>query len=311
MLETRRTVHVPWRTPLTAAHPDAPRDRELTVVTLEDDDGLRGHGESAPLAGYSGSDRESAEHAAVDMAEWDLRGRRLGAPVWRLLGADESPVVAVNATIGAELPSQAANEASAAARSGFRTIKVKVGTGDDLARVAAVRAAVGPEVGIRLDANGAWTVREAVQALGALAPFGLELCEEPTHGAEAIAAVAARLPALPIAADESASEVLGGARRVCTAVCLKLARGGITALLRDAERARSLGYRVYIASTLDGPLGIAAALHAAAAVAPDAACGLATLDRFLTTPPFEPLRGKMSPPPGPGLGDGLLEWYER
>ena len=77
-------------------------------------------------------------------------------------------------------------------RDGFRCVKVKVGIGDDAGRLAAVRAAVGPDVLIRVDANGAWaTPEEALANLRALAPVGLELCEEPMHGVEALRAVAA------------------------------------------------------------------------------------------------------------------------
>ena len=64
-------------------------------------------------------------------------------------------------------------------------MKVKVGIGDDAGRVAAVRAAAGPQMELRLDANGAWDVDEAVASIEALAPAGLELVEEPVHGVEA------------------------------------------------------------------------------------------------------------------------------
>jgi L-alanine-DL-glutamate epimerase-like enolase superfamily enzyme len=87
------------------------------------------------------------------------------------------------------------------------------------------------------------------------------------------------------------------------------ASGGITGLIRDTQAARALGYEVYIASTLDGPLGIAAALHAAAVVKPDRHCGLATLNRFDRPDPLTVLAGHMPLPTGPGLGDGLLGWY--
>jgi L-alanine-DL-glutamate epimerase-like enolase superfamily enzyme len=72
-----------------------------------------------------------------------------------------------------------------------------------------------------------------------------------------------------------------------------------------------LGYEVYVASTLDGPLGIAAALHAAAVVRPDRHCGLATLGRLEPGVAAElvPVAGTMSAPSGAGLGDGLVAWY--
>ena len=94
-------------------------------------------------------------------------------------------------------------------------------------------------------------------------------------------------------------------------MCLKISRcGGISGTIETAVRARAAGYEVYLASTLDGPLGIAAAVHAAAAVKPDRACGLATLALFAgRADPLPPSLGTIAPPDGPGLGDGLLAWY--
>ena len=163
---------------------------------------------------------------------------------------------------------------------------------------------------IRIDANGAWSVEEAVAALRELAPFGIELCEEPVHGLEGIAAVAASSP-IPIAIDETAAAPAAFERRVCDAACLKIARsGGLTGLLERAAQARAAGYRTYLASTLDGPLAIAAALHAAVAIRPELPCGLATLGVFADRPDPLPSRGGlMSPPLGSGLGEGLREWY--
>ena len=92
-------------------------------------------------------------------------------------------------------------------------MKVKVGIGDDAGRLAAVRAAVGPEVRIRVDANGAWgSPDEALAHLRALEPVGLELCEEPVHGVEALREVAAGTP-VPIAMDETHAPGPGAAER--------------------------------------------------------------------------------------------------
>ena len=152
----------------------------------------------------------------------------------------------------------------AAAQADFDTVKVKVGIGDDAGRLAAVRAAVGPRVAIRVDANGAWGIDEAVAALSSLAPAGIELAEEPVHGVEALRAVRAEVD-VPLAMDETAAEEGAAGSGATDAVCLKIARcGGITGVLRDAAEARIAGSAVYLASTFDGPIGIAAAVHAAA-----------------------------------------------
>jgi L-alanine-DL-glutamate epimerase-like enolase superfamily enzyme len=77
-----------------------------------------------------------------------------------------------------------------------------------------------------------------------------------------------------------------------------------------AQRARAAGYRVYLASKLEGALGIATALHAAAVIKPDYACGLATLGLFARPDPLPASVGRIAVPSGPGLGDGLLAWYD-
>ena len=189
-------------------------------------------------------------------------------------------------------------------------MKAKVGIGDDAGRLAAIRAVLGPDVAIRLDANGAWSTDEAAAALRALGPAGIELCEEPVRGLAQIREVATATT-VPIALDETASAIGALEDRVCQAVCLKIAScGGITGVVHAARQARAAGYEVYIASTLDGPLGIAAALHAATVVRPDRACGLATLQLFADREnPLPAREGRIEVPGGPGLGDGLSAWY--
>jgi L-Ala-D/L-Glu epimerase len=321
--------------------------RELLLVRLAGADGAIGLGEAAPLPSYDGvtmadviaaledcrgalaaGDGTDAGQrtalldecrrravlpqavAAIDLALWDLAGRRAGVPVWRLLGAETAGPVTVNSTIAAPDRGGAAREAGAARAAGFGCVKVKVGSGDDAGRVAAVRAAAGPEMLIRLDANGVWSVPEAIRWLEVLEPAGIELCEEPASGLDAIEAVASAA-AVPIAVDESGAAPGALERRRCRAICLKIARcGGISGLLEAAARARAAGYEIYLASTLDGPLGIAAALHAAVMLVPDRPCGLATLPLFADRPdPMPAQRGRIAVPAGPGLGAGLAEWY--
>ncbi len=325
----------------------SPQLRPLIRISIEGADGAVGHGEAAPLEEYDGVSvkmvlealaahsfvLETAEWpadsdvrtacaeaaplpqalAAVDLALWDLAGRRAGMSVAALLGVQAAEPIRVNATIAAVAPPAAAVEALHALEAGFGCVKVKVGTPDDRQRLAAIREAVGPEMLIRVDANGAWDQLNAPERIRALSRFDIELFEEPVHGGPAVEAVARVVPEFALALDESASADLGSyAHRYCDAICLKVASsGGITGLLRDAKTARGAGYEVYVASTLDGPLGIAAALQAAAVVRPQRHCGLATLDRFEPPIPVSllPLEGCVSVPTGPGLGDELLGWY--
>ena len=280
---------------------------ELLLTRLLADDGLSGAGE-APLVGI---DADTQRQTALDLARWDLAGRREQRPIWELLGAQPPSPIDVNWAIAHADRAGAAEEAAAARSAGFRCVKVKVGVGDDGGRLAAVRAAAGPEMAIRIDANGAWSAAEAIASLRALAPAGIELCEEPTSSLAETEQVSASSP-VPIAIDESTSVPGALDRRVCTCVCLKVARcGGIGGTIEAAARARRAGYEVYLASSLDGPFGIAAALHAAAVIRPDRHCGLATLGAYEGDDPMPPRQGTMAVPSGTGLGDGLTDWYQR
>jgi L-alanine-DL-glutamate epimerase-like enolase superfamily enzyme len=315
-------------------------ERDLLSVTLTDGDGVSGHGEAAPLEAYDGvsvervraaldryavalasageptgaqildvcraEDDLPAALAAIDLALWDRAGRRAGKPVAGLLTDEPATQVRVNATISALDRSGAASEAARAVRDGFTCVKLKVGVGDDAGRVAAVRAAAGPGIELRLDANGAWSVAEAVSAIEALSPAGLELVEEPTHGLQAVREVRERV-AVRVAIDETAAEPGALAAGVADAVCLKISRcGGIGALLAAAALVRASGAEIYLSSTLDGPLGVAAAVHAAAALAsrgPLPHCGLATLGMFEGLGDPLPVRdGAIALPTLPGLG---------
>jgi L-Ala-D/L-Glu epimerase len=322
--------------PLRASYGEL-RERELLVLRIRGADGVEGRGEAAPLEPYDGvplaavhaaleryaailrdgddlpggalldACRAAADlpHAlaALDLALWDRAGRREGRPVSALIADDPAARVRVNATIAAEDRAGAATAAADAARAGYSCVKVKVGVGDDAGRVAAVRAAAGPDVELRLDANGAWEVDEAVATIDALAPAGLELVEEPVHGVAGMRAVRERV-AVRVAMDETATQPGSLTAAVADAVCLKIARcGGISGLLAQAALVRATGAEVYLASTYDGPLGIAAAVHCAAALKPAAACGLGTLALFDGEPDPLPVRdGAIAVPSGAGLG---------
>jgi L-Ala-D/L-Glu epimerase len=163
---------------------------------------------------------------------------------------------------------------------------------------------------IRIDANGVWSPTEAEAMLRVLQPVGIELCEEPTSGLAAILELR-HVTEIPLALDESAADAAAFGEAAADLICLKISRcGGILGTIDAAARARAAGYDVYLASTLDGPLGIAAALHAAAIIRPARACGLATLGLFAgRSDPLRPSGGSIIAPATPGLGYGLVDWY--
>jgi o-succinylbenzoate synthase len=331
-----RRVELAFETPLQTAYGEL-RSRELFEVTLTDEEGVEGRGEAAPLEPYDGvslkrtldalmahqralagrppegatlldacraADDLPQALAAIDMALWDLAGRRAGRPVCELLSSSPAASIPVNASIATTEPGAAARAAAGAAKDGYTCVKLKVGVGDDEARVAAVRSAIGAQTALRLDANGAWSVDQAVSVLGVLAGHALELVEEPVQGLDATRELRERVP-VRIAIDETAAQAGALTARVADAVCLKISRcGGIGGLLAAASLVRSSGAEIYLSSTYDGPLGIAAAVHAAAALAPLPPCGLATLDLFAQAAPtaLAIARGAISVPSGAGLG---------
>ena len=298
--------------------------RELLLLRLEDDGGTAGYGEAAPLEPYDGVPMEQVvaaltsrrgrrppqARAAEELARLDLQARQAGRPLLEP-GAEAIPV---NMTIVAGPPEEAAARAAEGVRAGYATFKVKVGLPDDRERVAAVRRAIGPWPALRIDANGAWTVEEAVASIRALEEHDLHLAEQPCRTLEELAAVRERVP-VALAADEpirGPEDVRRAAELgACDAVSVKLAPSGGLGPAREALRvAAELGLGAYLSSTLDGPWGIAAALQLAASERLSLACGLATLDLFdarLAHALPGPRNGLMPVPQGPGLGIDLEE----
>jgi len=252
--------------------------------------------------------------AAADAALHDLAAREAGMPVAALLGPARRERVAVSALIGGNDTATAAAEARRAMRRGFRTLKLKLFARDparDEERVAAVREAVGAGVALRLDANGAWTEAIAREAVARLARFQIELIEQPVAAADiaGLARVRAASP-IPVAADEAVRDEDAAARlldaEAADALVLKpAALGGLRAAGRIARRAQGMGCDVLVTSFLDSSLGIAAAVHLAAAL-PESpfAAGLATaglLRDDLAAPP-DIRRGAIAVPRASGLG---------
>ncbi|WP_213455342.1 mandelate racemase/muconate lactonizing enzyme family protein [Rhizomonospora bruguierae] len=215
-----------------------------------------------------------AAKAAVDVALHDLAARRIGVPLVRLLGGTALRVP-TDVTLSAGEAGALAEAATARVRDGFGVLKVKVGTdaAGDVARVRAVRAAVGPGVGLRLDANQGWSPREAVRVITALedAGLGIELVEQPVPkwDLDGLAWVSDRV-GLPILADKAVFgprdlvEVIR--RRAADMVNVKLAKcGGLGPARTLLALAEAHGMGTVVGSMMESPIGIAAAASLAAA----------------------------------------------
>jgi o-succinylbenzoate synthase len=270
------------------------------------------------LAGFPELWSSPAARCALESALLDLAAQRADLPLAKFLSVSARVSIPVSALLSASQPEELAGEASAALRQGFRVVKVKVGGRalcDDAKRLIAVRRAVGNEVKIRIDANGAWTEAEAATSLRGLSPLKIELCEQPVPAANHAALRRLRWQVgCPIAADESVSEP--GARDVLLdgedgpaadiLVLKPMVLGGLLPSLRLARRADELGVGYYVTSSLDGVVARLGAAHLAAAL-PKAewASGLAVGQLFendIGPDPCPPRQGEIRLPSLPGLG---------
>jgi L-alanine-DL-glutamate epimerase-like enolase superfamily enzyme len=298
-----------------------PRDGETAQTVL---DHLVREVATTAVAGQLPEDAELIRHgapgrallAALAAARLDLAG----IPSSRL--GPGGPGVGVNATIASVGPAASAEAALQALEAGFRTIKVKAGAEREtealVDRVRAVRRAVGPEVRLRIDVNGAWDLHTAVERLSAIESFGIEYVEEPLATGDPLDLAELRrlVGAVPIAADESVTSV-GAARGLIDVsavdvLVVKLARvGGPAQAMEIASLASSRGFPVVLSTLFETGIGVAGAL-AVAALLPDIVMpgrasrpdhGLATaglLEHDLLRHPLPVERGRMWLPAGHG-----------
>ena len=216
----------------------------------------------------------SSAKAAVDMALWDLYGKRFGIPVFRMLGAARTKLT-TDITISVNAPEEMARDAEKAVNRGFDCLKVKVGVNPslDIERLSAIRAAVPASVVLRIDANQAWTPREAVRMLNSMQDRGLdiELVEQPVKGAdlEGLRYVTEHSP-VPVLADEAVFSPEDALKilqlRAADLINIKLMKcGGITGALKIATLAELYGVECMIGCMLEGRVAVNAAAHLACA----------------------------------------------
>lgn len=247
--------------------------------------------------------------AGLETALADLTARRRGIPLGRVWGSPQRSVVRMNGLLDELDPERAGEAAVALVSAGFRCLKLKASEpARDATRLERIRARVGAEVRLRLDANGAWTVPEAIERLRCLAAFGLDYVEEPVSGVAALAEVRRQSP-VSVAADESAPDVETVdaliAAQALDVLILKPSLVGPSEALAMAQRAREAGVRVVVTSVLESSVGLTMALQVAGLIpGPEEFCGLATaglLAQDLVDPEF-PVSPSLPLPVGPGLG---------
>lgn len=304
-----------------------------TIVRIEHD-GVEGIGEAAP-SHYYGEKRELVEaaldlwtpvlgddpfaldaiaarmdavlwghgaaRAAIDMALHDWIGKRLGQPVWRLLGLDPARAPDSCVTLGMASPEEMEQKLDTVLD--FPRIKVKLGGPGDVENLKRIRARYRGR--LQVDANTAWSAADAVRVLRAIEPLDIELVEQPVprEDLEGLRWVRERSP-IPVFADESChhlGDIANLAGRV-DGVNLKIMKsGGIRAMERMIHAARAHGMKVMLGSMVETSL----ALSAAAQLAP--LVDYLDLDGhwLLAADPFQGApgeRGRITLSERPGLG---------
>ncbi|MBK5233546.1 MAG: mandelate racemase/muconate lactonizing enzyme family protein [Thermoleophilia bacterium] len=280
---------LPFRRPYVTARGSLDR-RELVLLRIQTEDGVTGLGEGVPMTLRGGvslaevvreiefwgdravstgqatiPDSTSAPaRMAVLMALLDIDARVNEVPAHQFWIKDVTPLpVACNATLTTDTPAGVFAQAEEWAADGFTVFKLKLGSADDIGQARAVREGLGEDVAIRLDANGTWSLDEATRILGELEPLGIELAEQPVATLKEMAELRTRT-SIPLVADESVSTVeeaaLAAELSACDAITVKLSKTGKL----DVRLGDSLP--TYLSSALDGPVGIAAAAHAAQAL---------------------------------------------
>lgn len=333
-------LHLRTRHLFTIAREPAEADRETVWIRIRGDDGVEGWGEAAPKAIYGESsatvgalfpalagvverlgdeapfrlerveaalDQVAAGHAAaksaVSAALHDLLGKRLGIPVWKLFGLEATAAPMSSFTIGIDAPDVMREKVREAAS--YPILKVKVGTEEDEKVLGMIREEA-PEKTLRVDANTAWTAKQAIAALPMLEEHRVELLEQPLPAGdlEGLRLVRGR-SRIPVIADESCRTAADVPRLVdaVDGVNIKLAKcGSLREALRLVHVARAHGMVVMLGCMIESTLGIAAAAQLAPLVDYLDLDGAALLDRDPFTGPAIGEDGVLHLNQNPGLG---------
>ncbi|UHS56331.1 mandelate racemase/muconate lactonizing enzyme family protein [Agrobacterium vaccinii] len=264
--------------------------------------------------------------SGIDIALWDIKGKRFGTSVSRLLGGRFRESVKAYATgsfrkDGVDAVSDVAAEVAGYAKQGFHAVKIKIGfdVAEDIAVIRAAREAVGPDVRIMIDANHGYDALEAIEVGKALAPLGIDWFEEPVvpEQLEAYQAVRAGQP-IPVAGGETWHGRYGMRapleNRVVDILQPDLAgAGGFSETKRIVDLASLYGVRV-VPHVWGTGVAIAAALQLMASLTPDPARRnprppILEFDRTenpyrqaVLISPLDHVEGVVQIPDGPGLG---------
>jgi len=211
----------------------------------------------------------SSIKSAFDIALYDIAAQHAGVPLYKFIGGENNKTIITDYTVSVGDIDKMVQEALRIQAQGYPAIKVKLGKGgkQDVERIKAIRAAVGKEIPIRIDANQGWKVKEAIETLNALAEFDIQHCEEPIARWKfmQLRKVKKKSP-IPIMADECCSDDHDAARLIELKACdyfnIKLGKsGGIFKALKMVRMAEEAGIHLQVGAMLESRLGMTAFAH--------------------------------------------------
>jgi L-Ala-D/L-Glu epimerase len=211
----------------------------------------------------------SSIKSAFDMAIYDIASQHAGMPLYQFIGGKNNKIIVTDYTVSISDPRKMAADALKIKNEGYPAIKVKLGSDGkkDVERIRAIRAAVGSEIPLRIDANQGWAVEEAIETLQALAEFDIQHCEEPISRYKfmQLPKVKEHSP-IPIMADESCGDEHDAERLIALHACdymnIKLGKsGGLFKALKMVKLAEAANIHLQVGAFLESRLAMTAFAH--------------------------------------------------
>jgi L-alanine-DL-glutamate epimerase-like enolase superfamily enzyme len=263
----------------------------------------------------------SSIKSAFDMALYDIAAQHANMPLYQFLGGKNDKKLITDYTVSIGPVAKMASDALKIKTRGFQVIKVKLGgsPAEDIERIHAIRAAVGFEIPIRIDANQGWKTHEVIDILNALAPYNIQHCEEPISRALFMDLPQLRTQSpIPIMADESCCDHMDAQRlidlKACDLLNLKLGKSsGIYKAQKIIQIAEKNQINIQIGGFLESRLGFTAAAHLALTSKNIIHCDFDTPLMFIEDPVEGGItydqHGVVSVPEKPGLGATIQDDY--
>jgi L-Ala-D/L-Glu epimerase len=327
------------------------------IVVLRTEDGCTGYGECSPYMSINGESIDtcfvvgqyfakvlkgkdaldiegctaimdgtiygnSSIKSAFDMALYDVAAQHAGLPLYAYLGGTNDKVLETDMTVSIGAPEKMKADAIRFVEKGFPAVKVKLGESldKDVERIKMIREGIGNEHPLRIDANQGWkTADNAIAILNALAPFGIEHCEEPIARWRfmELSKVSKASP-IPIMADESCGDEHDAERLIALNACpmfnIKLGKsGGIFRAMQIAALGEKAGMEMQVGGFMESRLGMTASAHLALANAAIHHCDFDTPLMFTEDPVIGGMeyleKGRLRIPDTPGLGAAIDDSY--